>query len=46
MGYLALAGFLVAFYFFHKATKAKAFSDDATYGGAVKSIFKTGRQQH
>lgn len=31
---------LVAVFFFHKAVKARAFSDDATYGGAIRSIFR------
>ncbi len=27
-------------YFFHKGVRAKAYSDDGTYGGAAKSIFR------
>lgn len=34
---------LVAVFFFHKAVKARAFSDDATYGGAIRSIFAAKR---
>lgn len=34
----------VTAYFFHKGVKSKAFSEDGTYGGAVKSIFRRGAQ--
>lgn len=46
LGYLLAGGLLVfAAIAFHKGVKAKAYSPDGTYGGAVKSIFSRGAQQ-
>ena len=38
---LLILAALVAAFFFRKAVKARAFSDDATYGGAIRSIFRS-----